>query len=138
MDKKPPFGVMAIAILCYFRAIGSWFVVVKWFTPFGGVFGYEESMPYNRITIVFPFILSLGLTVLLFFIGRDLWRGKYWSRTAAIILCIYEIARALYIIIVKPELAFISNATVIISLTVAVYLLLNRNAVKYFQRIQAD
>lgn len=81
-------------------------------------------LPLQGLTGIFIAlgIILIGLSVLNFFIGRGLWRGKNWARIFVIIFSALGVISGLYSIIMG---SYLSVLGVVINLSIGGYLMFN-------------
>lgn len=132
--QSVPTGVKVISVLYYIGAVIG--IVFGLLLLIGADFfmrTVSSNLPYlplqgllSGIFIALGIIL-IGLSVLNFFIGRGLWKGKNWARIFVIIFSALGVISGLYSIVMG---SYLSVLGVVINLSIGGYLMFNA-AVKY-------
>ena len=114
VQKKAPIGVKIISIYYYIL--------------FALILILLRGVLYSALTTFF----FLFVAVLGFFLGRGLWKGKNWSRIAAIIFSILGIVSLIYGAL-QNGFSGLSLIGYLINLSVGGYLIFNTDAKNYFK-----
>lgn len=133
MDRSTPVGVKTTAVLFYMAIVGGVWRSVRWALMLIGIVRTEASLHYSKIAMGTALLFNVGIIILLFITALGLWRGRPWSRILAISICSVVIIREITVMMRMPFLAFWAIIMIIVCSLLILYLLLNRNAIKYFE-----
>lgn len=95
--QEVPIGVKIISVLYYISAAIGLIGSIGLFISFA-----RSTSNYN---FVIAAIFLLGFSILFFFVGRGLWRGKDWARIVTITISILEIIVVIIAIVVLSNLS---------------------------------
>ena len=130
--KEIPTIVKVISVL-YF--IGAFLNVIAGIGLLflGNMFGmplddFGISMTLAMLTVVGLFVIALG--VFYIFVGKNLWRGKDWARTAAIIIS--SVSGLFYLVNMIYAIDFFAAVFLIIDVAILLSLLFNKDVKKAF------
>lgn len=135
--KKIPIGVQIISILHYvftgiFTLIGL-FMIIGANAILSVLVNYAPDLGSTLTSGVFIVvgIISIGIGILAFFVGRGLWKLKSWARIFAIVLSILWSVDLIYYII--TNFAFMQIVWLLISGYIWIYLVFSKEAKKAFK-----
>jgi|SRR3989344_3550655 len=125
--KNVPTGVKILAVLSY---IGSALTLIIGIFGSIGMFVFNNSKEnYGQFNLAFAVAFIL-LSILLFFIGRGLWKGQNWARVVTVVFSILGILGAISGLIQGHVINGIFN--IIINGIIGYYLWFNKNVKKAF------
>jgi uncharacterized membrane protein (DUF2068 family) len=135
-SKKIPIGVRIISILYYVMAgllvISGLFIIL-----FSGIIvstmisiDPNLSSVVNSQVIIWVGIFLILLGVLIFFVGRGLWKLKLWAKITALMISALMIVYEIYLM--AFDFRFIQVIQLLIYVAIAVYLIVNKEAKKAF------
>ena len=130
--RRTPPGVLLIAVTYYTGAA---------FSILGGLFALSFLVPLSSLlegVLAFAFYLLLfvgislvGISILGFYIGLGLQRGKRWARTAAVIFAGFSLLLSLVLIPLEPSSGITSA---VIPGLIFWYLTYSKEAKTFFKR----
>jgi peptidoglycan/LPS O-acetylase OafA/YrhL len=127
MKKQIPIEIKIVSILYYIFAV---FSVIAGIMSFAG----KAEIPFFALSkpmIILLGIILIGLGIFGFFVGRDLWRIKKWTRTAVIIVSGLAIV---YNLILITQGSLTNNLFgIIIHIIIGGYFLFNQKIKKIFR-----
>lgn len=135
-SKKIPIGVKIISILYYivasFLVLFGLFIII-----FSGIIvstmisiAPDLSSAINSQIIIWIGICTLILGILIFFVGKGLWKLKLWAKITAIMISALMVFYEIYLMFF--EFRFIQVVQLIIYVAIAGYLIFHRGAKKVF------
>jgi hypothetical protein len=140
-SKKIPAGVQIISVLHYIFAVllallGLFFIILSGLIV-SAVNSPEANIdPSIAAVITSGLIIGMGVFlivvgVLIFFLGRGLWKLKEWARITSIILSALLVVYEIYYMIVS--FAFMQIIWVLIFLAIGIYLTFSKEAKAAFK-----
>ena len=82
-NKNIPVEIKIISIIFYFGALMTFISGIGFFLGRSSLLMFPIVSP---VFLTFMRFIYIGISVLDVFVGKDLWKGKKWARTAAIVL----------------------------------------------------
>ena len=126
-----PAGVKIISVLYYIGAFVGLIAGISIFgmgTVFLKFFGIE-GMAFSGLFVIMA-LFVIVMSILYFFVAKDLWKCKQWARYAAIIIGIMNISWELVLLFVKAGGFSIIGIT--INLIIVIYLFVDKNVKECF------
>jgi len=134
--KLMPVGVKIIAILYYIGAVLVILAALGFLLGGAALAGFAGAIPGLEVLgglgaglFIVGGIILIALAVLLFFIGKGLWKGVNWTRIAVIILSAIGIVSAI-VSIINGE--FGATISLVIHVIIGGYLLFNKTVKQAF------
>jgi lysylphosphatidylglycerol synthetase-like protein (DUF2156 family) len=140
-SKKMPVGVQIISVLHYIFAVllallGLFFIILSGLIV-SAVNSPEANIDPSIAAVITPgLIIGMGVFliivgVLIFFLGRGLWKLKEWARITSIILSALLVVYEVYSMIVS--FAIIQTIWILIFLAIGAYLTFSKEAKAAFK-----
>jgi uncharacterized membrane protein (DUF2068 family) len=136
-SKKIPIGVRIISIFYYIIA-GFLVLFGLFIIAFSGIIvstmisiAPDLSSAINSQIIIWIGICTLILGVLIFFVGRGLWKLRLWAKITAIMISALMVIYEIYLMFF--EFRIIQIVQLVIYVVIAVYLIFHKEAKKAFK-----
>jgi uncharacterized membrane protein (DUF2068 family) len=136
-SKKIPIGVQIISVLYYICVVFFMFFGLLLIIFSAGIASFfatnipEFATVFTAGAIIGMGIFFVALSILIFFVGRGLWKLKQWARIAAIILSILMIVYIIYLITLGFRVMRIIHLA--IHAIIIVYLIFDKEVKKVFR-----
>ena len=141
--KKIPLGIKIISILYFIESILMLLIPLAIFVTFviignslAGVAGGGIAGAFGGIFGGIMFVILLPFIVLFIIVAHSLRKGRNWSRIIAIIISAIIVALTITELIGSKSIwgIIISSLTILINLTIAIYLTINKNIKTFFMK----
>lgn len=143
--KEPPTSIRTIAIINFIYSalliLGALFFIVVGIIAIAAgptILGDEilqDAGPLISIAGAFLIVfglISLGIGILYFFVGKGLWKGKNWARITSIILSIIGVIFTIMFLVI--DVTFSNLVGLIISAGIIYYLGFDEKTKSYFKK----
>lgn len=146
VSKNIPIGVKILAILGYIFSIISLVIgILSWIVSIGLIMNpapviLPPDFPQEFVDLfsnnLVPLLVTMGFVFVVLgligiFVSRGLWKGRNWARVLVVIFAVFGIISNIIELVTGNLSAIVSLA---INLVVVWYLLVNKQAQKYFAR----
>jgi len=96
--RDVPVGAKIISVFYYIGAVMG--IIGAIISIFSLVTAFSYLGSSSILILIVPLILSIGVSILFFFMGKGLWKGQNWARITAIVFAILGVIAAIIGIVV--------------------------------------